>query len=403
MKKWSYLTALLIILLVIHNSCSPKKELDIQENYDQIIDRWITFEKKKLNSIESNNVDEIKNNISFDGVKKIVTKNDVHLYIFYINKLKNQFLVLQKNEKEVTFRGIYLTNEMENIENALCYDSISPNTQLIKFGLDRRPIEGWSTYKNKKIKYSSTNSLQKYPKEAIQRVYRNTTTNDCKNFYWVTWNQVTGEILSVQFLYNSCDYLPVIDFINPGIGIELSGGNSLDGSISQPCIDDYNELVQDFHNVVDNSVTTNNFENIYTEIATGSSPDLFHWNPNPWTCFTPPIGSWKLVSIEKGLTKRIANNKRAFHSLEHVEIRLVGSEPPAIGIEFSSGIGTPSFTQQYANNHEVTSAAMELSFSITFTFKPVGNCFIIKDLVSVFVTPRHKNIIAYAGWNLNSL
>lgn len=148
MKKWSYLTALLIILLVIHNSCSPKKELDIQENYDQIIDRWITFEKKKLNSIESNNVDEIKNNISFDGVKKIVTKNDVHLYIFYINKLKNQFLVLQKNEKEVTFRGIYLTNEMENIENALCYDSISPNTQLIKFGLDRRPIEGWSTYKN---------------------------------------------------------------------------------------------------------------------------------------------------------------------------------------------------------------------------------------------------------------
>lgn len=68
MKKWSYLTALLIILLVIHNSCSPKKELDIQENYDQIIDRWITFEKKKLNSIESNNVDEIKNNISFDGV-----------------------------------------------------------------------------------------------------------------------------------------------------------------------------------------------------------------------------------------------------------------------------------------------------------------------------------------------
>lgn len=140
------------------------------------------------------------------------------------------------------------------------------------------------------------------------------------------------------------------------------GGGGVNDNDTDECVN--NEL----------DVFTQNIDNVTTaSVEQGSNIsdiDGFTKHKDPkWLCLNGPF--FQLESQEIGVIKLIdpAANTWAWRSLTHGSISIIGISPPFTHVEFSQGVGTPSFTDgDGAQYNNIFYAGMSLNFNVTYNF-----------------------------------
>jgi hypothetical protein len=170
---------------------------------------------------------------------------------------------------------------------------------------------------------------------------------DCEDYYLITYDQITGEILNVEYLYTNCVCIP-------GTG---GGGGNGGGGGTATCAQQNEEFTNMGH-AVNGVVTENTISNNGTNWKKGYN----------WVIFT--AGPWGLISYEQGELKKVhyaSNNIDLweFQSFIHLAVMESGMNvggtrtftvaPPIINISPSK-----------------TSANIRIDFTVTSKFLCTG-------------------------------
>ncbi|MEI7735206.1 MAG: hypothetical protein WCI49_07045 [Ferruginibacter sp.] len=178
---------------------------------------------------------------------------------------------------------------------------------------------------------------------------------DCEDYYLITYDQITGEIINVEYLYTDCVCVP-------GTG---GGGGNGGGGGTGTCAQQNEEFANMGHAV--NGVVTEN-----TILNNGTN-----WKKRySWVIFT--AGTWGLISYEEGELKKVhyaTNNIDLweFQSFTHLTVLETGVN---VGGSRTFSIVTPTINISPIK----TSVFMEIPFTVTSTV----NCPGVPSLIHPF-------------------
>lgn len=181
---------------------------------------------------------------------------------------------------------------------------------------------------------------------------------DCEDYYLITYNQITGEIINVEYLYTNCVCVP---------GTGGGGGNGSGGTATCAQL---NEEFANMGHAVNGVVTENTILNNGT-----------NWKKSySWVIFT--AGPWGLVSYEQGELKKVhysTNNIDLweFQSFTHLTVLETGTN---VGGSRTFSVVTPTINISPIK----TSVFMTIPFTVTSTV----NCPGIPSLVQPFTSSK---------------
>lgn len=169
---------------------------------------------------------------------------------------------------------------------------------------------------------------------------------DCEDYYLITYDQITGEILNVEYLYTDCVCIP---------GTGGGGGNGGGGTAT---CEQQNEEFANMGHAVNGVVTENTIFNNGTDWKKGYN----------WVIYT--AGPWGLISYEQGELKKVhytTNNIDLweFQSFTHLTVL-------ASGVNVG-GTRTFSIVPPTINISPIkTSVFIEIPFTVTSTVNCPG-------------------------------
>lgn len=368
-------------MMLVLFSC--QKDVEKKNNNDQLISKvnnWLDKQKSVNQPNRAANVDILKENIDFSGLRyEDLNVNER----FIVMPIKDDYRIKKNIDNSTVPVLLLVMNTMGDIirgnivlffpEDKKQIDKIPDNTFSKMYkeetincnGLFRflSPTGRWMyqrEYKNGKL---HSFGVVKPGEKAEAR-----TETECTYYFLILTYWEDGVIVNQESIYlgsicqSGCDD-PNIQSLCPDGGGGSGGGEA---SVDESCI---NAAVEEFQQEVDGAQVASQ-----TESITISPIDPFTKNKNPkWKILTG-AGGWKLISQETGVIKLIdvAENKWAWKSLVHGTISMEGSPLPTTSIEYNQGVGTPSFTPEAAETTNVFYGGMSLDFTVTYRL--VCNC-----------------------------
>ena len=332
---------LFLMVLLIVASCKKNQEAEKLSNPPQ---------KTKVSTTDL----LFQGDLNHDATLSQVKGDHVRLLVPYIEKEKRttvryRLTEYTKNGEELR-TGYVIAQEPLTKANDLFALNISNTTAALVKQRERGSIKESTVEKIRaKRKQDNETSYAALGEELSLYAGCNNAPPVCIDWFWVTYDQYSGEVVSEMFLYTSC-YDPC-SFTSGG-----SGGSN--GNTS--CAEATNKI---------KAGPVSEMANFSVEQQSQGERTVTY----TWTFFKHSLDWWQFRSIEKGVHTRQPNGTWVWNSLTHVATTRTGftmganlectihSATPTVGITLASM--TLNFT--YASN--VICKGFPLNFSKLFT------------------------------------
>jgi hypothetical protein len=172
---------------------------------------------------------ELINNLDFHDCVSLRDQNGNDIILVH---LKNQgtdvrYLSLIKSESKYQFYGIFETIKIDVLKRYFEDGKLNPNEFFKVYAPNNQPLYGLHTDKNGRqfsdFKKSKSGPIQANISPKSLSTKKNKASDDCQiDWYWVTYDPATGEVISEQYLYSTSCFSEKSDEFSGGIG---GGGN----------------------------------------------------------------------------------------------------------------------------------------------------------------------------------
>lgn len=223
MKKTNVLEVAVLFLgaVLLLASCkkndTPEKTPEILQS---VVNRWSDQFKATAQKEAKAKVDAIIPTLNYhDG---ITVKQGSGRTIYLIRKPSSngrmQYLALSESPTGIQAEGVYDVKNLAQVENFLTTRKPLPaGEQITVYSMEEKPLVQWETNAAGKFFVRMTQSRKMLASEAKTKTFSATRVkqilsapptdpnNPCLDWYWITFDPETGEIMSVDYQYTTCD------------------------------------------------------------------------------------------------------------------------------------------------------------------------------------------------------
>ncbi|WP_029279329.1 hypothetical protein [Pedobacter borealis] len=272
LKAYILALTLLVVTIIIIQSCNKQSELLTQADAISTAKNWFNQQKIKLYTpdwssskiliIDKEKFIVLPTTISYSSKEIISSTLLINVSAVHITGYIAEFINSVPPTDEPGLIRAY--KAMMNRNAIGLADTFEGNALLFTVGHDF--IDGWHTFKGKLVGWISENP--KTLKDRLKMTIDHDAT-ECYQYYWVERDAYTGEVLDSTYLYTMCD--------TAGGGSDGGTGGSGTGSINNP---PNKEIIDSVKNAcIKNALTLALAKNAVNEIKTlfynafGSSKD----------------------------------------------------------------------------------------------------------------------------------
>lgn len=358
-KKTLIISVAFLCSALLMTACK-KKDISIlnSDTFHSIVTIWHDqFSKSHASTPVTSTVNNIVSMLSYDDV--LIVKNSLNRTVYFIKKNSsshlNQYLALVQTGNNIQAEGIYETTNLSQIEKFVNSGILPAGEKITVYSLLEKPIVQWETNSSGKSLLRmaqnkntlSTKTLQtKLLSAFVEKKVLSApvTPPECTDWYWVTFDIETGNILDVTYLYTTC---------TEGTG----GGGGSGGETSGDALVCEESALGN----INDSYATSGME----EITTTSASAAERTRSYKWKIYTGL--TWTAKSHEIGI-QHYETNDGMWHwtSLAHNTVSIDGFWMGG-SISCAMNSATPSVYDQYAG--------MNLNYTMNFEWVCKGSPF----------------------------
>jgi len=221
----------LLSIGVFFNSCKKNADIDPAISVNSFakiaVNRWTSQYAESGTSTSFQKISTLVNLIDYSEIKEIKRVNRSPLVLIHIKQNdksgRKQYLAFSTNNKEdnkTQFEGIYFGKDIEMIKKAIQTNRL-PSGQIITVSnINGNPISEWEAYADGKMtfKIAKSKNNHKEIKRGNKIISQQSVKNGesifllpiedpetvCIDWYWVSWDMDSGEVLSEDYLRTEC-------------------------------------------------------------------------------------------------------------------------------------------------------------------------------------------------------
>lgn len=221
-----------------------------------IVEKWQQQFITTASATDQKLADSIISSLDYSSICKVLVSDTTTLYFVRISSkitaATNNYLTISSNNEKYNLDGIYQAKSLRQIETFLQTKKLTAKDSILIYGIDKHPIKGWVANESGKIfprtgKPTPFGQQVTYQTASIDRsVNLAQSQNPCVNWYWITYDPETEEIVSVQYLYSTGNCS------DDGSGGGSGGGNN---NPSNNCNMSVTEVEDIFNNLSEQAFT----------------------------------------------------------------------------------------------------------------------------------------------------
>ena len=417
MRKTFFLQSILWATVLVLFSC--KKETNIADTpqtstNEKIISKiksWLDQQKKELSGVSLARVESLELNLSYEEIWLEKYKESKE---FIIIPVSSGFKSKNNADKDPVSHLILVFENRDSIITGNIIQYISSNNQKTT---PKNTFYKMFTYKDLdcsgqftilsvtdhfryelKFENGKLKSMVELKKKKASNG-SSKSVGECIDWYeqtWFVWADGTAELVSEIYVFTTCDddCAQARNANGRSYGTNCNGNGGGSGGVEyDACV---SAAVSNFQSVANGAQSVS--QTIGFDV---SSINQVTKNKNPIWKILDGWSGWHLESQELGVIKLIdaQTNQWAWKSLTHGSISMVGSPPPGVSIEYSQGVGTPSFTPETAAATIVLYGGMSLNYNVTYRL--ICDCPYLPLIGQI--PPTFKSYNSHAIWNSNPI
>ncbi|MEO8171686.1 MAG: hypothetical protein ABI581_01335 [Sediminibacterium sp.] len=351
---------------------------------------------------DQNSLKAITGELDYTTAAKLSMGDTATLFVVHLlskepGSIEKFYSIIQKQD-DFSFDGIYESKNISTIKTLFSKGRLAKNDSVYVRSVTGHPTQAWVSSDDGKTKHLIANGirkkdLQKNKARIFNKDIRLNLVDDnpenCVEWWMCEWDPEYGVWVPLYYLYT--------------VGCEnLNQPQTGPVPVPEDCQGSYGEQVANYQQVYTQATAVDNLNDVdFTTEDIEGDPITKNWHDD-WECLHGD-DHWGLRSFEAGTLRYIGGTDGhpwVWKTISHQAIEKRGYILPGTTITHSQGLFYPNFTVENAAAYNYYVALVELKFTVTYTFTPIGNCPIVKDLIGIVIGPITIPYVAHAAWSL---